>query len=344
MKGIIHIFEIVIVALVMFIALFQFTYIPRMEADWPRTKLYLEGWDILFTLDENGVNWLDPSEVQSEIRDILNKTNIQFGVKVKGVPPSGISVGCICSSSEMTTLQNILTNLNLNGESIRFDVSRIRPSNISFSHRHDVIFLWDYDIGAHRAEILNFLEEGKGIVEVRDLTSGDIDPVQSDIFGLVWNNSLNPNTNNIFFTSSTATPESYTVYKYFHHIPNSSGQTYPKPYYFQNFLSSGERVWQKDNDTKRIAMMQENSGTPACIINHGVSGGFGRTAWLSGLDSLEEDERVLIKSLILWAAGDEFDVVESDILTSVAKLSFFKVLDQDMYQPIEIELTLGYLY
>ncbi len=344
MKGIIHIFEIVIVALVMFIALFQFTYIPRMEADWPRSKISLMGWDMLFTLDENGVNWLDPTEVQNEIKQILNKTNIQFSVKIRGVPPAGISVGCICSSSEMTTLQNILTNLNLNGENIRFNVSRILPSNISFPHKHDVIFLWDYDIGAHRPEILNYLEEGMGMVEVRDLTSGDIDSVQADIFGLVWNNSLSPSSNNISFSSSTGTPESYTIYKYFHHIPNSSGQTYPDPHYFQNFLSSGERVWQRDNNTKRIAMIQENSGVPACIINYGVSGGAGRTAWLSGLGSLEEDERVLIKSLILWAAGNEFDLVESDIQTEISKFSFFKVLNQNMYQPIEIEMTLGYLY
>jgi len=343
MKGIIHIFEIVVVALVMFFAMLQFTYMPRMETDWPRTKLFLQGWDILFTLDEKGVNWLNTNEVQGGVSQILNRTNIQFGVKVKGVPPSNISVGCICSPQETTNLENMLNDFSLNGEDIMFSVNRVDPNDIVFSHKNDVIFLWDYDLGDYKTNILNYLGDDKGIVEVRDMDSGDIDSVQSEIFGLAWDGPV-PDSGNISFTSSPSERESYAIYKYFHHVPNSSGQTYPEPHEFQDFLSSGERVKQKNNDAKRIVLTQGSSGAHACIVNYGVSRGFGRTAWLSGLGSLEEDERVLIKSLILWAAGDEYDVVESDIKTSIVKFSFFKVLDQDMYQPVEIILDMGYIY
>jgi hypothetical protein len=346
MKGIIHIFEIVIVALVLFIALFQFTYIPRVESDWTKTKLFMRAWDTFFTLDEKGVNWLDPSEVQAGVSDALNNTNIQFGIRVRGAPPADISVGCICDTNDYNAVDSILTGFMLNGESINFTVQRIPTDNISFSHKHDVIIFFDRNVTAYRAEILNFLEAGKGLFENRDMGASDIDSVQSDIFGLSWNNSLTPNSNNISFTSYPDSKDSYTLYKYFHSIPNSSGHTYSKPYYFSNFIGNN-RVWQKDNNADKIAMMQEGSGVPACIINHGMSGGFGRTVWvpsMGAIDSLDEDEKVLFNDMVLWSAGMEFDIVKSDIGNTIGRFSFFKILDQNMYQPIEIEMDIGYLY
>ncbi len=344
MKGVIHIFEIVIVALIMFVALFQFTYIPRMQADWTKTKLSITGWDILFTLDENGVNWLDPAEVESEVRSALNKTNIQFGVRIKGAPPNQIFVGCVCSTTEMNTLQSILSNLNLNGESITFNVTRIDPGSITFPHNNHVIFVWDYGLENYRTGLVNYLETGRGVVEMRDLDAGDIGAVQSDVFGLSWKDSQSPDSNNLTFDSVPADTEAYLISKYFYAVPNSSGQTYPRTHEFQNFLQSTEKVYQRDNDTGKIAIAQESTDVPACIVNHGIADGFGRTAWLSDPGSLEEDERVLIKSLVLWAAGKEFEVVKSDIAAEIAKFSYLKVLDTDMYQPIEIILVTGYLY
>jgi hypothetical protein len=343
MKGIIHIAEIVIVAMVMFFAVLQFTYIPRMETDWAGAKLSMQGWDILFTLDEKGINWLDPAGVRTEIGKMLNGTNTQFGLTVRGAPPSDVSVGCICSSQETLELENMLTGITLNGEEVSFSVERIDPADMRFSHENDVIFIRDYDLTGCDIQLANYLMGGRGIVEVRDLGQDDLDAIQSGMFGLAWDSSLSPDNGNISFASVPAQAESYRIYKYFHSIPNSSGQTYPGPYEFESFLS-GERVIQKDNDTRRIVMVQEGTGVPASIINYGVSGGAGRSAWLSaGLDS-RDDKKVLIKSLVLWAAGNEFDVVESDVSAAAASFSFFKVLNQDMYQPVEIMLSLGYLY
>lgn len=348
MRGIIHIFEIVIVALILFVVLFQFTYIPRMEADWAKTKIFHQGWDILFTLDETGINWMDPVEVETNINNILNNSNIQFGVTIMGAPKSQINVGCICSSSEAAQLQNIVNQaFNINGEDISFTVGRINETDISFPHKYDVILVLDYDIGAHRPEILNYLEADKGLVEMRGLGSGDIDDVQRDIFGLVWDASMSSGSQNIQFSTDTTKRESYMIYRYFHHVPNGTGGTYSEPHTFSDFLASGERVWQRDNDTRRMPLAQQTTGRPACIINYGVSGGFGRTAWLSDMGSLgalSGDEEVLLKSLFMWAAGDTYMVVPNDISKSIMKFSFLKVLNVDMYQPIEIVLEMGYLY
>ncbi len=345
MKAVIHIFEIVVVALVMFIALMQFSYIPRMETDWAGNKLSLKGWDVLFTLDEKGINWLDPAEVEDHVGRVLNDTNIQFGLTVRGAPPSEISVGCVCSTQEYAVIQGILQDLELNGEDISFDVDRIIPSEMAFPHAHDVIVVGDHDLGGHKPEILNYLEAGKGLVEIRELGAGDMDSVQSEVFGLEWNDSVGSGSGNISFTSYPSAQESYIVYKYFHSVPNSSGQTYPGGYEFQNFLDPSSRVCQGDGDSRRVVLAEEDTGRPACTINYGVSGGFGRTAWLHGaVSGLGDDQGVLARSLVMWAAGREYDVVESDIMSGIAEFSFFKVLDQDMHQPIEIIMVMGYIY
>lgn len=344
MKGIIHVFEIVIVGMVVFIAVLQFSYIPRMESDWSRTEIIFQGWDMLFTMDEKGVNWLDPNEVRSELDYMLNNTNVKYKIDVRGAPDDNISVGCICSPPEFNNLRNLLTQFNINGENIRFYVSRIDPNDITFSHRFDVIFSWDYDLSDYRSNILNFLEVDKGIVEIKSLTGpGDIDPVQSDVFGLSWGGA-SPNSRNISFTTQPSNAETYTIEKYFYSIPYSGGSFFTEPHEFTEFFS-GERVIQKNNDTKRIALTQENSDVPGCIINYQVSEGFGRTAWIpEGVETLGDDHKVLIKTLVTWAAGRELELVRNDIGTSVAKLSFYKVLDTDMHQPIEIVLEMGYLF
>lgn len=347
MRGIIHIFEIVIVALILFIVLFQFSYIPRMEADWTKTEAFHQGWDILFTLDEKGINWMDKTEVETSISSMLNDSNIQFGITIMGAPKSEIRIGCICSSTETARLEGIVSRaFSINGEDISFTVGRINETDIGFPHRYDVILVLDYPIGSHRPEILNYLEAGKGLVEMRDLASGDVDSTHTDIFGIVWNDSLVTGSQGISFSTDTEKRESYTLYKYFHHVPNGSGYTYEEPHSFSNFLGS-EKIWQRDDDARRMPLVQDSTGRPACIINYGVSGGYGRTAWISdmgALNTLGGDEEVLLKSLLMWAAGNDYVVVPSDMARSIMKLSFLKVLNTDMYQPVEIVMEMGYLY
>ena len=72
----------------------------------------------------------------------------------------------------------------------------------------------------------------------------------------------------------------------------------------------------------------------------------GRTAWLSRPSgSLPDDAKVFIRALAAWAAGDTYDL-RTSFFTKGQSVSFslFKVLNEDMYQPIEIMFTIGNVY
>jgi hypothetical protein len=82
-KGFIHIVEIIIISLVMFLIVTQFANIPKIKSDWDRAGLVLQGNDLLFSLDEKGVDWLDSSEVESSLEEFLNETTIQYSLKIR---------------------------------------------------------------------------------------------------------------------------------------------------------------------------------------------------------------------------------------------------------------------
>ena len=52
----------------------------------------------------------------------------------------------------------------------------------------------------------------------------------------------------------------------------------------------------------------------------------------------------MLRTLVVWAAGEENDVVKNDVRNVPVVTSLYRVYDQDMYQPAEIVLTMGNLY
>jgi hypothetical protein len=99
---------------------------------------------------------------------------------------------------------------------------------------------------------------------------------------------------------------------------------------------------QRENDENKILLKQYSTNIPACIINYEISSGKGRTVWLSKSD-VSEEQKIFIKSVILWASGDTYTLIKRDIKDPVS-VSIYKVLNEDMFQPIKIEMKLGYLY
>ena len=109
-----------------------------------------------------------------------------------------------------------------------------------------------------------------------------------------------------------------------------------------NFLTSNENTTQANNETYKILLRQIGSGVPACIINYNVEGK-GRTAWLSAGDLSVEEQKIILKSILAWAAGDEYKVITSDIKKPVSSF-IYTVSNKDMLQPVKVILELGYLY
>ena len=76
MRGFIHVVEIIIVSVLTILVVMQFWRLPSMETDWSKTKLGLQANDLLFSLDREGVDWLDGAQVDSYLSELLPENTI----------------------------------------------------------------------------------------------------------------------------------------------------------------------------------------------------------------------------------------------------------------------------
>jgi hypothetical protein len=117
-----------------------------------------------------------------------------------------------------------------------------------------------------------------------------------------------------------------------------------------SFSGLRETVYPRDNASEKILLYRENAvypdgrSVPVSVVNYNIVNGRGRTAWLSNstAQGLESDIKQLLKSLIVWTSGEEYQIIRGLEKTDPVTLYFYKALDQDMFQPIELALTLGY--
>lgn len=332
-KGFIHIVETIIIVIMMFLVIWQFTYIPGAKTEWSRTKLVLQGNDILFSLDRKGIDWSDSEEVETEFNKHLNQTNILYDLKLRNVIKPRIIVGCICNNTEFATTNEILKPFGTNGRWVNFTLDQIQPSDQPeqyLSEIYDIVLLWDFNLTGYE-QVSAYLKADKGIVEIRDLNADEINNwgIQKTFFGLQYNDSLSPpGAQDVAFTElvSYANSTYYNIFKYFYHTPNSTGGLIEEPYSFPDFLGDDEKISPRDGDERRIILMQRGSNSSALIVNQGMGNGFGRTAWLSGYPGLMSEEmKVLIRDLVVWAAGDTYRVVPNEITINPVIFSLYKV-------------------
>jgi hypothetical protein len=352
-KGFIHIVEIIIIALVVFILVIQLSATPENRPDWDRAKLKLQGYDAISTLDKMGINWFEKEEVVKAM-DGFFSGSVRYDLMLKNAIKSNISVGCICSANETEWLSSLLTPFRLNSQNITFHLKWIDPSNPSFPVNLNVIFIGEdffssKDLTPYRTEIENYLSYDNGLVELRDLDAENKingKPVQEEIFGLKWDDSVNVNTNSLEF-STHAESLYYGLYKYFHHIPTATGRYIREGFEFPNFLS-GEKVKPSDGLEERIALKQKGTNASAVIARDGIVDSRGRSVWISAGRDDEDEKKLLVKSAIVWASGQSYHIVENLLLKPV-KISYMKTIqendfDPGMYQLMEIVLQLGYVY
>ncbi len=344
-KGFFHILEIVIVTLVMFVVVFQFSAIPSVESDWSRAKLSLKAWDVIQTLNRMGTDWLDPDEVSDRITSAINSTNIRYSVYAD-LPRSLIQVGCFrCTAGEVVRVQNLISDFEINDVDVTFGPV---INTTGFSVLTDVTVVFDANLTDYEADLISYLESGRGVVQMRHLDRSEIDgdPVQSRIFGLSWDDTLPARTgDNITFPYYLDQGSRYYPIKsYFHHIQNSSGDFFDEPHTFNASMLAGEKLNLTDTFTERIVLRQDGTNLPACIVREGIIGGSGRAAWLADGPDSEPDKEVLFTSMVSWASLHQRVIIENEMARPVGTFTFFTVLSEEMFQPVEIDLELGYLY
>jgi len=356
-KAFIHVVEIVIITLVVFILVVQFSSVPRARADWERAELSALGNDIISVLDARGINWLNGTEVNHSVSQMLEGTSIMHDVTVYNAIKGNISVGCICDDREFSLLRKNLTPFTINGERVEFNVHRIPPTRISFPVVYDVIFLGDGFFSsptsiAYVTEMKGYLKTGGGLVEIQDFTQeSHVGRIQSDVFRLKYG-SVSP-SGTLRFTPGPG-DRFYSIVKYFHRITNYTGKTYPglyaTPYSFSPSGMLGSQVKANATGMDDRLVLKDSSGAPAMIVDEGVVEGYGRTVWMAKGDANRDDRWVLIRAAIAWAAGDGYSV-SPGFMASPVTFSLFKAIPESnpysgvgMHQPIEVVLSLGYIF
>lgn len=199
-RGFLHVLEILVVVLVVFALFVQFSILPPLKNDWSTARLQLLSQDALRTLDLQGINWFDPVAVDAGVGGILNSSSIRYDVRVLHAPPLSLRVGCYyCSSAQLDNLGRALASVRVNGE----NVSATVENATSFQGEYDVTVTHALPLSGVRSELEAYLRSGKGVVELRDISSsGEVDAVQTDLFGLLWNGSLAPDDSMPFFPAS----------------------------------------------------------------------------------------------------------------------------------------------
>jgi hypothetical protein len=132
MKGFMHIVEIIIIAIVIFVVIMQFLSIPLPEIDWSRTKLGLQANDVLYSLEGMGINWFDKDQLAGNLSLVFNDSNVVYNLKLKNIIKPEILVGCICNDSEKRTVEDLLESFEINGRETKFFVEQINPLNRLF--------------------------------------------------------------------------------------------------------------------------------------------------------------------------------------------------------------------
>ncbi len=121
--------------------------------------------------------------------------------------------------------------------------------------------------------------------------------------------------------------------------------TFAETHNFSSNLLQNEKVQPADNNPQKTILLQKSRQLPACIVNSNIVNENGRTAWLAYADpAANQDISTMLKTLVVWAGGDENSLVNNEVRNVPVVTSLYKTYDQDMYQPVEVVLTMGNLY
>ena len=220
MKGFMHVVEVILVVLLVFFVFTQFSSVRIPSTEWSEVKLRIMGSDILSSLDIQGVDWFNESELREKF-DRLLPSNVIHNLRLENVIKPRIRIGCLCDDGEFSQLVSILSPgwFVVNEENITFEVVKVENLSEIFNLDFDVSLFFDcMDLEPYETPLRNFLKHDKGVVEICDLKRNDT--IQKNYFGLRFS-PLSPNSNTIPFSgqSRIVGSEIYTIRKYFYHIP-----------------------------------------------------------------------------------------------------------------------------
>ncbi len=353
-KGLFHIVEIVIISIVMFVMITQLSLIPEPESDWSKTRILVQGRDILYSMGESGVEWSDEAALRDNMNYSFGDSAIKYKLEYRGVPPERIIVGCLCDGtpgctgfcnwffSEMDSY-NSAGPLSFNNFPVTFTVIN-----------SDVISnLWDVgitnqELTGFEYPLLNFISSNKGFILVQDIDSSDFnnyEEILRDYFAINRSSGTGAGSVSFNLLGAPNSPGYFRIPGYFETIPNATGGNFDVSHTFSSF--SGDTATLIPGPYGQ-EILKTTNGRPACIAKTSAAGNRGRTAWIS--DSPRDDDwKTFLTSLVIWSADNTREVIQNDLGSEEATVSLFTIPSDTsrsdyMFMPFEAVLTLGYIF
>lgn len=345
MKGFIRILEAIISSLLL-IAVLPFFLSGPAESGWGSAILQTQALDALSALQKNRtleiyVRNNDVQGLNRELARLIPKTT-DFSIEINGIPNPVILVGCICTSAQLQSLEDLLWPLEFSYK--RRQIS-IRISNMTMNTidpRTRVLFIFGYvNLIQYRTTLTRFLENGGTVFMFTDLTKPQTeDGVMNVTFGLRWNEALSAGGAAGFYTPQDVTRISHKISGFYSNI--SGGQESDT---FGGFSTGNVNKIEIDNKTVVFS-----GGVSLVKANDFISkNGKGRTVWFANYDYTLDTENAkrlknLTKATFLWASGENYRM---DPFTKIPGEVFFHVTYTDVlegFEPFEIRLLLWKLF
>lgn len=295
MKGQIPVMEMITVTVVLFVSFSVFFPERNFGNRWQEADVALKGRDAVTTMDRSGGLATYVAD-EDALRQFLNRTvsnNLIYWTTLEGTAQPDVIVACNCTTTQIQDLTNYVGRLKLNGREILLD---IRPSTLAPIQKSNVLVIWGRtDLSAYKAEILNYMREGGGVVGIADVTSPDA--TYTEIFGVKRCDDpsvfgagpcVDSGATQIdFLYTANSSKPAFQADKYFFHLPIrdlanlstfpltvETNQTCPNTQVFEGkltFKSATARYWMCNSTD--VFMDTNNTGSPDVILKENATFG-----------------------------------------------------------------------
>lgn len=336
MRGFIRILESIIASIILITSMTFFLTPGVLETGWDETMIQIETQDVLFTVNENAtvkefIKLNSISSLNEKFEELFSST-MDFSIHIDGIPNPIINIGCNCSESEITELENMLDPLIFNYTGRSIDIRIANASIMDISENTNILFLFDYkNLTIYESELDDFLEQGGTIFMLADITEEQTnDGFMNETFDLSWYGTGNPANNGEFYDTTNVDKVSYKISKYF---VNISGL--PDTTIFSAF-NRGPGINHIAWDNKTIVWDTGNKFS-FVKINEEIVNGNGRTVWFNDYTHNNVPTNYLLKATIMWASGERYNMDTYDkSYPKTYTTTKYIMFDED---PYEIEVT-----
>lgn len=228
MKGQVPVFEVIVVAIILFTSFAIFFPGEGLTSRWDEAELALKGRDAVVTMERVGeVN--DFAANPSLFTDFMIKAvpgqNLIYGNTIDGTVQPTVTVACNCTVEQIQDMLNWIGRAKLNGRDVNVDVLATTLTPIQEA---DVLVIWGRkDLAQFEPAILDYIKRGNGVVGIADFPDAtNPDDTYTEIFGIIecdviTNPACQSNSDGDlnFEVPTSADDLIYQPYKMFHRMP-----------------------------------------------------------------------------------------------------------------------------